>query len=82
MCEAIKVQFKKCTVGSLFPRRHSHMKVWSCCKCKYTCTHFYIHQFMYFFHLAGHSDVVMGAICTNNEVVFKKLKYLHNCEFS
>ena len=31
-------------------------------------------------YASGHSDVVMGAICTNNEEVFKKLKYLQNCK--
>ena len=26
----------------------------------------------------GHSDVVMGVICTNNEELNKKMKYLQN----
>ncbi len=31
-------------------------------------------------HCTGHSDVVMGAIITNSEEIYKKLKYLQNGE--
>ena len=27
----------------------------------------------------GHADVVMGAIATNNEDIYERLKYLQNC---
>lgn len=29
-------------------------------------------------YLGGHSDVVMGALCTNNEDLFDKLAFIHN----
>lgn len=29
----------------------------------------------------GHSDVVMGALATNNEELYEKMKYYQNCKF-
>lgn len=32
-------------------------------------------------YMNGHSDVIMGAIVTNNKEIFDRLAYIQNCEY-